>query len=93
MYPVLTRYSHGGVWQKKAVLVRSSREMKTRDKSLDIIFIKMQDETMKETEKSHRGSSEVCTCIHKERMIIVKSVMKKFNGMKSKKPQDLVNRK
>lgn len=52
--------------KKKAVLVRSPREMRTRNKSLDIIFIKMQDETTKENEKSHRGSSEVCICMHKK---------------------------
>lgn len=48
-----TWYSHGGVWQK-TVLV-SSREMKTRNRNLDIKFIKMQDEAMRVTVMSRRG--------------------------------------
>lgn len=54
---MLTHGIYMEVYVKKTVLV-SSREMKTRNRNLDIKFIKTQDEAMRVTTISRRGQEE-----------------------------------
>lgn len=54
---MLTHGVYMEVYVKKTVLV-SSREMKTRNRNLDVKFIKTQDEATRVTMISRRGQEE-----------------------------------